>query len=515
MENHRYLSASIKPAESKSYINGDASTADNVQGGGHGTKVAGAILYPKGISAAQFPYQLPFFIRNLRILDGDNYLTTNLPAELMRTVTADNADCAVFNLSVCSVIPFRQKHMSTWASMIDMLMHEKNIIFIVAAGNLRKDDIRYFINQGDGYPSYLERPFARLANPGQSSFALTVGSVNHARFNDPDWDSLGVENEVSPFSRIGWGMWGQIKPDVVEFGGGLVLSKDGRNLVRENQTVSPELIRSTLHGGPAYGKDSVGTSFSTPKVTHIVGQLKKLYPDENCNLLRALVVQGARLPGPYFQSPTPGCLRHFGYGLPSLERVTTNSDQRITYYNTGKISAEEAHIYLLKLPDILLSPGDEFDVLIEVTLAYTGKVRRTRQRTKSYLSTWLDWTTSKMEEPFDEFKDFVLKEIEGTSTSYDQDKREQMGDYPWRIGNRTNNGIRDITRNNNTLQKDWTIIKSYELPKELSFAIRGHRGWDKDLEEVPYALTVSIEVLNVNIPIYEAIRIENEVEIPV
>jgi hypothetical protein len=496
-------------------LEGDPSTSDSVRGGGHGTKVAGAILYPKGIEAVGFPYQLPFFIRNLRILNGDNYLTTKLPAELMKTVIEDNPDCAVFNLSVCSVIPFRQKHMSTWASMIDMLMHEKNILFVVAAGNLRRDDIRYFINQGDGYPSYLARPFARLANPGQSSFALIVGSINHTSFDDDDWTSLGVENEVSPFSRIGLGIWGQIKPDVVEFGGGLVLSKNGGNIVRENQSVSPELIRSTLHGGPAYGKDNSGTSFSTPKVTHIVGQLKKLYPDENCNLLRALVVQGARLPEPYFQNPTVESFRHFGYGLPSLERVTSNSDQRISYYNTGKISAEEAHIYLLKLPEVLLNPGDEFYVLIEVTLAYTGKVRRTRQKTKSYLSTWLDWTTSKMEESFDEFKDFVLKEIEGTTTTYDKEKREQMDDYPWRIGNRTNNGVHDMTRNNNTLQKDWTIVKSYELSKELSFAIRGHKGWDKDQEEIPYALTVSIEVLNVNIPIYEAIRIENEVEIHV
>jgi len=31
----------------------------------------------------------------------------------------------------------------------------------------------------------------------------------------------------------------------------------------------------------------------------------------------------------------------------------------------------------------------------------------------------------------------------------------------------------------------------------------------------PTALTVSLEVLNVNVPIYDQIRIENEIEIPI
>ncbi len=46
MEDHKFIAPAIKKENSKSYIN-DSSTADYVQGGGHGTKVAGAILYPK------------------------------------------------------------------------------------------------------------------------------------------------------------------------------------------------------------------------------------------------------------------------------------------------------------------------------------------------------------------------------------------------------------------------------------------------------------------------------------
>ena len=52
MEKNKYIAPAVKTNNSKSYIEGEDSTADHVKGGGHGTKVAGAILYPKGISGS-------------------------------------------------------------------------------------------------------------------------------------------------------------------------------------------------------------------------------------------------------------------------------------------------------------------------------------------------------------------------------------------------------------------------------------------------------------------------------
>jgi hypothetical protein len=109
-------------------------------------------------------------------------------------------------------------------------------------------------------------------------------------------------NEVSGYSRVGPGIWGHIKPDVVEYGGGLVVSNNGAITVREHGETATELIRSTLNGGNAIGKDSVGTSFAAPKVAHIAAKLSQLYPDESVNLTRAFIAQGARLPGGHFQT---------------------------------------------------------------------------------------------------------------------------------------------------------------------------------------------------------------------
>lgn len=512
MEGNKYISPAIIQGNSKSYVEGDVSTADYVKNGGHGTRVAGAILYPYGISSVEQPYQLPCFVRNLRVLDKNNTLTHKLPAELMKEIVEDNEDCKIFNLSINSNVASRLKHMSSWAATIDSLINSNKVIFLISTGNITKDDIRHYLANELNYPDYLDEPFCRIANPAQSSFAITVGSVNHASFEDEDSLSLGNEDEVSPFSRIGTGIWGMIKPDVVEYGGGLTVSKTG-NIVSGKEAISPELIRSTLNGGSAVGNDIVGTSFATPKVSHIVAQLLKLYPDEDVNLLRALVVQGARLPNNFFENPTSKSIRHFGYGIPSLERVTKNTNQRVTFYNVGEIRAEEGHIYSLNIPEFLRSPVEEYDILIEVTLSYTTRVRRTRQKTKSYLSSWLDWTSSKVGESFEDFRDYVLKEIEEDDTTYDRDVRNGMSGWNWKIKSDSRGSVDGISRTNSTVQKDWTIIKSHELPNDISFAVRGHKGWDKENGEISYSLVVSIEVLNSNLEIYEAIRVENEVEI--
>jgi len=516
MENHRYLEPAVDSANSKSYLVGDNSTVDNVRGGGHGTRVAGAILYPLGISKYQSPYQLPCFVRNLRILNSDNELLHRYPAELIQEVLTDNEDCFIFNLSVNSKRAHRKEHMSTWAACIDKEIFDRNILFVISAGNIDRSVIREYIRQGIPYPNFLEEPYCSVANPGQSCFAITVGSINHATVDDDSWQSLGNEREVSAFSRIGPGIWGTVKPDVVEFGGGFIVSKNGHNQIRESILTAPELLRSTFHGGNFNGVDAVGTSFAAPKVTHIISNLKKLYPDETVNLFRALLIQGARLPGEYFSNPTRESVRYLGYGLPSLERVTKNTDHRVSFYNTSEIKAEEGHIYSLKIPLDLRNPEDEYDILIEVTLAYTAKIRRTRQKTKSYLSTWLDWTNSKLGESFESYKDFALKEIEGIETEYDKEARKQFASLDWKIGNRVDYGdVQDFNRGNNSIQKDWAVIKSHELSEEISFVVRGHKGWDKNKDAVPYAFVVSMEILGNNIPIYESIRIENEVEIEI
>lgn len=75
-------------------------------------------------------------------------------------------------------------------------------------------------------------------------------------------------------------------------------------------------------------------------------------------------------------------------------------------------------------------------------------------------------------------------------------------EIPWKIRERSDWGdVRDIHRNSGTVQKDWARINSFSLNDVVSFSIRGHKGWDRNQEEIPYAFTVSFEAINQDIPV--------------
>lgn len=165
------------------------------------------------------------------------------------------------------------------------------------------------------------------------------------RYEDVDRISFGERDNPSAFSRTGLGLWNMIKPDVVEYGGDWIREKNANPNLSYESITSPELIKAT---GTAYARDTIGTSFAAPKVTHIAAQLQKLYAFEDANLYRALIVQSARLPGEKFKDPRVEDLRYFGYGIPNLERATKNTDNRITLIATEKLRLKRRMCILLQ-----------------------------------------------------------------------------------------------------------------------------------------------------------------------
>lgn len=522
-EAHRLIAPAIDAITSRSFIYGDNSTADVSAGGGHGTRVAGAVLYPNQIPR-NGQYQLPCRLQNARVLvqvGGNVSLPDYLyPPELMEEIVDHFKDTRIFNLSINSYSSCKLIHMSQWASAIDRLMYEKDILFILSAGNLSVESgnalrpgIREHIQAGRQYPNYLlEQSSSRIANPAQSCFALTVGSICISKFDDVQKESFGAKDDPSSFSRTGLGLWSMIKPDVVEYGGDFAKEKNANPNLTNEPSISPELVKSTYNGGSGVGQDSVGTSFAAPKVAHIVAHLQRLFPDESSNLYRALVAQSARLPASIFSNPTLNHIRHYGYGIPNLQRAIENSEKRITLIASNKISARQANLYSIKVPEQMNRPGEDYDILVEVTLSFVARPRRTRRKTNSYLSTWLDWESSKLGEDYNHFASRILKDLDEPEES-----PEDQNSIRWVIRERKDwSRITGIKRQDNSLQKSWCVIKSYELPSVLSLAVIGHKGWECDLsEQVPYSIAVSFEALTGNINVYELIRIENQIELPV
>lgn len=511
-EQHILLAPAVLTNRSINYVPNENTTSDQVTNGGHGTKVAGAILFANQIPG-QDQYRLPCFVANARVLNSRNNLPTSLyPPQLMTQIVNDFNDVRIFNMSIASRGPCRTIHMSTWAATIDKLIHERGIMFLLACGNIssssgiqNRPGIVEHLQSGRVYPDYLFEATSRISNPAQSLLGLTVGSVCHAEFEDADRISFGKRDHVSSFSRSGPGMWGCIKPDVVEYGGDFIREKNGYLITQHNKT-SALVVKA---GAGRVGWD-VGTSFATPKVGHIFALLANKFPNDSALLYKALVVQSARLPEHVFHNPDARSLRIFGYGIPDAARSLENTPYRITFVTEGVVAAQQANLYSLSIPNELRRAGGDFDILIEVTLTYTAAPRRTRKRLKSYFGSWLTWESSKLGESFDNFSARVLKNMDEPD-----EEAVDARSIRWSISTSPGYGtIPDFKRQDSATQKDWVVLKSNALPEELSFAVVGHKGWDKDtVKELPFALAISLEAVSKESEIYERIEAANRVEV--
>jgi hypothetical protein len=520
-EEHSLLEPGIHKPSSRCFLPNAQPTdiADYVADGGHGTRVAGAVLYGENIPT-NGSLTLNAWVQNARVLDGDCSLPEEMfPPAVLRDVVAHYHEgerrTRIFNHSINASSPCRTLHMSAWAAEIDLLCSEYDILVIQSAGNLRNSQaspllgITELINNGTAYPDYLAQPSCRIANPAQSLQALTVGSVAYGLYEDAGWRSFASQaGESSAFSRCGLGIWNSIKPEVVEFGGDCMHTTGNPPTVGTPDVAGqfyPELVRSTLSGGPAIARDDVGTSYATPKVARIAAQLQSMLPDESCLLYRALIVQSALWPewaGPLTPDQRAALLKRIGYGIPNMERATTNTNHRSTFISQGdtEIAAGECHIYQIPIPALLRRPGYEYDVRVEITLSYVAEPRRTRRTHRGYLSTWVDWLTNRQGETIEAFRTRALKDDsahmnEGTPFGWVIQTRSDWGELP------------GVQRNASTVQKDWAMIKSNALPDDFCIAVRGHRGWSRDPESVAtYGLVASFEIVGQEIEIYAPLR---------
>ncbi len=522
-ENHRWLEAAIIKEGSSCFIPSlpTDDVADHVPAGGHGTRVAGVCLYNNSVPSGGV-VRAPFNLINARVLDDRNELRkTMFPARMLEMVVRTYSGLGgvkIFQHSIASNRAFKTGRMSTWGCAIDQLSHREDVLIIQVAGNLmdraaiNAPGIIDHMTAGRDYPEYLLEKSSRIANPGQSLQAITVGSVSQIYFQQGDRRSIAGNDSPSSFTRSGFGMWDGIKPEVVEFGGDKAKDSGSPPSLTLPPEVCPMTVRSTLHGGPAYARDDVGTSYAAPKIAHIAGHLQSLFPDQSPLLYRALIVNSARWPlwaEKVSLENRVKVFRTLGYGIPSLQRATENSEKRITLVTeqTYEASATDGYVFGIPIPESLRRQGDEFEVRIDVTLSYSAEPRRTRKSRRKYLAVWLDWMSSRKNEPFETFRSRALTDFE----------KEHGGDknFAWTIGNKEKkSGETDgVNRKNGTVQKDWTVARPFELPEMFGVAVHAHEGWCSDDSEIAkFTLAVSFEALETEVNVYQDIKSAVEVE---
>lgn len=368
------------------------SLGDSADRHGHGTMVAGLALYgdvEACIKSRSFVPRLTLYsarVLNEKLEFDDESLITTQMREAIQYFR-QTYGCRVFNLSLGDKrLPYQGGKVSPWASVLDTLARELDVVIVVSAGNYEYDPGD--CNSADGhvweYPRYLLDGGANIIEPATGSIVLTVGALA-GRSNVPPG---AAENNValrpiahaeqpSPFTRCGPGLGGAIKPELCEVGGNLAF--DGLmhrpREVRELSVVSMnrEYVRRLF-------TTDIGTSFAAPRVAHMAARLFESFPNASANLIRALLAASASVPEPAERILRPlgnaAVLRVCGYGRPDLRLAQSSSEARVVLYAEAELDHDKFHIYEMPIPNEFIDTKGLRR--ITVTLAYDPPVRHTR-----------------------------------------------------------------------------------------------------------------------------------------
>ena len=366
-------------------------TADDY---GHGTRVAGVAVFGdlRGQLAAG-TLERSARLCSAKVVDGngafpDRSLTPN---QMREAITRLNQEfgCRIFVIALGD----RRKiydggKVGPWAATLDELVAELDVVIVVSAGN--RDGVRSGARAEQGvteYPQYLMESSNRLCEPAGAMNVVTVGSIAHGTGLGTDLtQNVGVRaitdtHEPSPFTRVGPGLRGAIKPDFVDVGGTLVYDPFVGGL-RAGHDV-PEAGVVTLHFQPVDQLFTTcsGTSFAAPLVAYKASQILTAFPNNSANLIRALLATGASLP-PAAQARldllgVEAQRAVCGHGHIDLERAAFSDDARVALYAEDELETDHFAVYQVPIPeDFQHERGRR---TIRVTLAYDPPVRHTRR----------------------------------------------------------------------------------------------------------------------------------------
>lgn len=370
---------------------------------GHGSAVAGFALYgdvEKCVEQRHFPTSLRLL--SGKVLSGDQnaYDRRLIANQIVDAVSYFNGElsCRVFNISFGDMQqPYDGRHVKGLAAVLDELARERDIVFVVSAGNFSGTDDVPRDWRAD-FPRYLCTPEARIIDPAPALNAITVGSiarydadryvVRHPR--DVNLQPIARVDELSPFTRTGPGPNGAIKPELVEYGGNVSVDLRAGDAFRSNPADPNigEIAVKHAYAGDRLFVPVIGTSFAAPKVSNIAARLLREYPDASANLVRALLLLNATWPSAAralveSASDDGEQLGYFGYGygLPDCDKTLYSLETCVTLVAEESIGADQAQFFEIPLPKDFLATG-KCERTIRVALAHCPPCRSTRKTYK-------------------------------------------------------------------------------------------------------------------------------------
>ncbi|MCA1322880.1 S8 family peptidase [Herbaspirillum sp. alder98] len=358
---------------------------------GHGTRVSGiAVFGDLGAQLASGQLMRGARLCSAKVVDRTgNFPERKLVASQMKeAITALNRDhgCRIFVIALADIkSQYTGGKVGVWAATLDELARDLDVLIVVSAGNRSPRGGNRIEQAVTEYPGYLLEPANRFYEPAGALNVLTVGSIAQGHgIDDVLGANVGVrpitsELEPSPFTRIGPGVEGSTKPDVVDIGGTLVY--DPLTGLRRGENL-PSAGVLTLHHLPLdrLFTSGSGTSYSAPLVAFKASQLLRVLPTASANLVRALLVGSASVPDPAklkLQGFTEDEIRSVcGHGQIDLERAAYSDDARVVLYAEGDLQVDHFAVYHVPIPEPFQTENGTRS--IRVTLAFDPPVRHSR-----------------------------------------------------------------------------------------------------------------------------------------
>lgn len=473
---------------------------------GHGTRVAGVAAF--GDLRAQL--EAGTLQRGARLCaakvvnDHGGFDDTRLvPTQMREAITTLNQrfGCRIFVLALADRRRvFDGGKVGTWAATLDELARELDVVIIVSSGNRSPRSGTRLEQAVTEYPRYLLEDANRLFEPAGALNVITVGALAHGEGLDADRaEDLRVrpitrQLEPSPFSRIGPGLNGATKPDVVEVGGTLIFDPIVGRL-RGGEDVASAGVMTLYHRyTDRLFTAGSGTSYAAPRVAFSAAQILGRFPTASANLVRALIVGSAEIPQPAqerLQLLGAEAMRSIcGHGLVDLERAAFSDDARVTLYAEDELALDHFAVYRIPIPEPFQAGNGER--CVRVTLTFDPPVRHTRN---DYAGVGMSFRLVRGCEPdliFDHYR-----------------KRDQTeGSFP-ELAARYNCTLipGPKTREKSSVQSATATFKRgvEEYGDTYYLVVRCESGWATHVDRQPFAIVVEL-LHKAEIQLYERVR---------
>lgn len=437
----------------------------------HGTGVTGAVLYGLVGPGGHAP-QPPLPVESYRVLPSPP-----IPGDLEGYWVLDQIKKAVknkghrlINLSLGPTLAVEDDmEPNRWTSELDQLAWDRDVLFVVAAGNNGEED------QATG--------LHRVQVPADMANGLAVGACDAPAPESP-WAR-------APYSSMGPGRHGaRVQPLGVQFGGA-----DGRlfNVLRSDGTFL----------------EASGTSFAAPLTTHALADLVTKLPRVNSSVLRAFATHFAERP-----------VRHR-----KLQEEVGYGRQPLNYDGFLDCDPSEAHVLYvdeIERGDLLgyqipVAEPATTDTKIQLTLAYASPVDPAQPT--EYTSASLE-LVMRPHHRFYSFRSPSDSSEKSRVLDMGSDEAARILSLGWTPSQEP--VTKTLTAARGTSEKDlrdsgkWETVRHFratlkagevELPRlELSYIARRSGALDNSPTKVPFAILLSVVDDSGTSNIYDSVR---------